>query len=170
MHVGLTPGEVHDNRLSGSPRRIASTNDAVGRSRALRAGAIGKEQLLTAYLVIGDGPLTFRGNEPIHEGLSVRRLHAGVLRRIDQHHAVLIEQPAIAFHQDRKLAAILAATSGECTSCGSSGGRFDELIAASVVAVFVVADHLAAVLLGRFLHQKWRAAFRRLPERVTTAR
>ena len=60
---------------------------------------IREEQLLAADLVIGNGALPWRSDQPVNEGLSFLRFDMRVLCRIDQDHPVLIEQPPIAFHQ-----------------------------------------------------------------------
>ena len=50
---------------------------------------IRKEQLLAADLVIGNGALPLRRDQPINEGLAFFRSDMGVLCRIDQDHPVL---------------------------------------------------------------------------------
>src|SRR3954468_19570180 len=73
----------------------------------LLVGRVGENELPAPDLVAGDGLLPPRRDQPVDEGLPVPRLHVRMLDRIDQHDAVLVEQPLVAFRQDGKLAAVL---------------------------------------------------------------
>src|SRR5260370_4398638 len=67
---------------------------------------VGKEQLLAIDLVTGDRGLPLRRNQPIHEGLAKFLLHGGIFFRINQHDAVLIEQPLVSLDDNLEIAAI----------------------------------------------------------------
>src|SRR5215212_9038141 len=71
------------------------------------AAGIRIKQPLAVDLVAGDDVLAFRGNQPVDELLSQLLLHRRMLLWIDQHDAVLIEQPLVALDRDGELAAIL---------------------------------------------------------------
>src|SRR5512134_1477107 len=64
--------------------------DARVRSHGSLAG-VGKEQLLAADLVVGDGLLPLRRHDPVDELLPEFLLHMGMLVGIHQDHAVLVE-------------------------------------------------------------------------------
>src|SRR6266446_3081391 len=68
---------------------------------------VGKEQLLAIDLVAGDRGLAFRRNKPIDETLAEFFLHGGIFFGVDQHDAVLIEQPLVALDDDFEIAAVL---------------------------------------------------------------
>src|SRR6516165_85084 len=65
------------------------------------------EQLLAVDLVIGDGLLSLRRNEPVDEGLTELLLYMRMPLGIYQHHAILIEKPLVALDRDREVAAVL---------------------------------------------------------------
>ncbi len=75
-------------------------NEKVWRLKSLDVAGVGEEQLLAADLVVGDRLLPVARDQPVDEGLPLRDLHIGMLGRIDQHHAVLVEQPLVALDQD----------------------------------------------------------------------
>ena len=58
---------------------------------ALGAG-VGEEELLAIDLVVGDRGLSLRTREPVDEGLPIFGFHIGVLRRIDEDYAILVER------------------------------------------------------------------------------
>jgi len=66
-----------------------------------------KEQLLAIDPVAGDRGLALRRDKPIDECLAEFFLHRGKFFGIDQHDAVLIEQPLVAFDDDFEIAAFL---------------------------------------------------------------
>ena len=55
------------------------------------------EQLLAVDLVVGDLLLSFRRNQLVDELLAELLLHVRMLRRVDQHDAVLVEHALVAF-------------------------------------------------------------------------
>ena len=70
---------------------------------------IREEELLSTQAVGPDGLLPRIRENPIDEGLSRLRLHFGMLGRIDQDNAVLVEQAVIAFDEDLEVSLILKA-------------------------------------------------------------
>src|SRR6266511_2185517 len=97
------------------------------------------EQLLAADLVIGNGSLAFRRDEPVNEGLAGLLLHVRMPCRIDENNAVLIEEPLVAGHQYVEIAAVLerepSAAVGE--HIGAGGGRDVERGAHALADLFV---------------------------------
>src|SRR3954447_3031123 len=87
------------------------------RTSAARLVRIGEEQLLSVDLVSGDRRLPVRRDQPVDEVLPQFLLDVRKLRGGHQHHAVLIEQPLVAFDDDVEIAAIPksdpAATAGQ---------------------------------------------------------
>src|SRR6185437_7423057 len=69
--------------------------------------SVGIKELLAVDLISGDCGLSLRRNEPINETLAGFFFNRGMLFRVHQHHAVLIEQSLIAFDEDDEIAAIL---------------------------------------------------------------
>src|SRR6516165_2679842 len=65
------------------------------------------EQLLAVDLVIGDGLLSLRRNEPVDEGLTEFLLYMRMPLGIYQHHAILVEKSLVALDRDREVAAVL---------------------------------------------------------------
>src|SRR2546423_4125560 len=95
---------VHD-RLFASVRRCqVKFVPATSRARHRR---VREEQLLPADLVVSDGLLSFGRDKPVDELLPGCRLYMRTLRGIHQHDAILIEQPLVAFDQDRQIALVL---------------------------------------------------------------
>src|SRR6185503_8064798 len=90
-------------------RRFASTRSVS--PRYLPAG-IRKEELLAVDLVGRDGVLSLAGDDPVDERLPHLAFHAQMPRGVHQDDAVLVEQPPVAFHQDRELAAVLEGQPG----------------------------------------------------------
>src|SRR5687767_5144759 len=66
-----------------------------------------EEQPLAADLVVGNRLLPFRRDDPVDEGLPHLLLDVPVPVRIHQDDAVLVEQPLVAFDEDRELASVL---------------------------------------------------------------
>src|SRR5687767_8202395 len=85
-------------------RRLPSTRSVS--PRYLLAG-IREEKLLSADLIGSDGGLSLGGDQPVDERLALRLLYVRMLRRVDQHHAVLVEQAPVALDHDPELAAVL---------------------------------------------------------------
>src|SRR5262249_14288572 len=79
---------------------------ATRRSRLGVAG-IRMEQLLAVDLVAGDGALAGRRDQPIDELLAQLRLDVRVLLGIDQHDAVLVEQPLVALDDNDQVTFVL---------------------------------------------------------------
>src|SRR5205085_5794833 len=75
------------------PNGRHAAKPGLGYASRIRAAGIRIKQLLAVDLVAGDRILALRRNQPVDELLSQPRLHGRMLLRIDQHHAVLIEQP-----------------------------------------------------------------------------
>src|SRR4051812_5601672 len=73
---------------------------------------IRKEQLLAADLVVGDRFLSGGRDDPVDECLAELRLHARMLRGIDQHDSILVEEASVALHRDGELAAVLEGKPG----------------------------------------------------------
>ena len=77
-----------------------------------RAG-VREEQLLPIDPVARDRLLPGRRGHPVDELLRLRRLHVReACCGLTSHHAVLVEQALVAFHQHRQLAAVLEAEPG----------------------------------------------------------
>src|SRR5688572_17389195 len=72
----------------------------------LGLGRVRKEELLAVDPVAGDAALPGLGQDPVDEALAVGGLHMRVALRIDQHHAILVEQPRIALDKDPELLAV----------------------------------------------------------------
>src|SRR5712691_4523434 len=72
----------------------------------IRISCIGVEQLLAIDRVLGDRFLARRRDDPVDELLPERLLDARMRYRIDEHHAVLVEEALVVFDQDREIAAI----------------------------------------------------------------
>src|SRR6266496_2748905 len=91
-----------------SPSFWADAKQLPGRhpSRARIVG-VRIEQLRAADLVIGNGSLAFRRDEPVDEGLAKLLFYVRMLFGIYQHHAVLIEQALVAGDEDVEIAAVL---------------------------------------------------------------
>src|SRR6188508_3863612 len=85
-------------------RRLPSTRSVS--PRYLLAG-IREEELLAPDLISSDGGLSLGRDQPVDERLTQLLLHVRMLGRIDQHHAVLVEEAPVALHHDRELAAVL---------------------------------------------------------------
>src|SRR5262249_49101864 len=62
------------------------------------------KQLLPIDLVVGDRLLPFGRDQPVDELLAERCLDIRMLRWIDQHDAILVEQPLVAFHRYHEIA------------------------------------------------------------------
>ena len=63
--------------------------------------------MLSIDLVGGDRRLTFGRGEPVDKLHGQCFFHMGLLCGVDEHHAVLIEKPGIAFNEYHEFAAIL---------------------------------------------------------------
>src|SRR5262249_8793451 len=81
----------------------------MSRPYMLRPRLVGvwEEQLLSLDLIVCDRLVTLGRDEPVDEGLAEFFLDVGMLGRIHQHHAILIEQPLVAGDQDVQVAAVL---------------------------------------------------------------
>src|SRR6185503_8915715 len=66
-----------------------------------------KEQLLAADLVVGDRLLTLSRDHPVNKGQAHLHLDVRVLGRIDEDHAVLVEQALVALDRNDQFAAVL---------------------------------------------------------------
>src|SRR5262245_4972399 len=77
---------------------------------------IGEELLLAVDLEGPDRPLAFCRQHPIDEGLTLDLLHSGMLARIDEDDAILVEELVVALDRDLVVAAIL-----EARPCGAVG-------------------------------------------------
>src|SRR5262249_25476400 len=91
--------------------------------------------------------LPFGRNEPVDEGLAEVLLYIRMLFGIHQNHAVLIEEPIVAGHQDVEIAAVLerkpGAAVGEHVSVDGRGGverRAHALANLLVPGTLVLAD------------------------------
>src|SRR5688572_10513189 len=85
-------------------RRLPSTRSVS--PRYLLAG-IREEKLLAADLIGSDGGLSLGRDQPVDERLALRLFYMRMLRRVDQHRAVLVEQAPVALDHDPELAAVL---------------------------------------------------------------
>src|SRR3954454_24775147 len=63
----------------------------------LLVGRVDKKYLLAADLVTGNGVLSGGRNQPVDKGLTILGVDTRMPGRIDQHHAVLVGQPPVAF-------------------------------------------------------------------------
>src|SRR4051812_38558115 len=72
----------------------------------------GKEQLLAPDPITGDDALPGRRHDPVGELLRQGLFDMRMSGRIDDDHAVLVEQAAVAFDQHRQLAAVLETEPG----------------------------------------------------------
>src|SRR5574337_389904 len=90
------------------------------------ASALGvrKEQLLPVDLVVGVGPLTVGGHDPVDELQAQLLLHVGELGRIHQDDAVLVEEALVPFHQDGEVSPVLEGQPGAPVGqdVGAEGG------------------------------------------------
>ena len=77
-------------KMVTKPLRSAREASALGTS-------IGKKELLAIDLVVRDRGLSFGTRKPVDEGLPLLRLHIRVLRRVNEDHAILVEQLIVAF-------------------------------------------------------------------------
>src|SRR6266545_159353 len=80
-----------------------------------RVACIGIEQLFAVDRISGNRLLARRRDDPIDELLREPFLDARMHHRIDEHHAVLVEEAFVAFDQDRKIAAIPECEPGPAT-------------------------------------------------------
>src|SRR5262249_53068845 len=117
---GARPAPARAQRSSLRKRlRMRLREDSCGSRRTLTRASvrpprscaslvcIREEQLLAADLVTGDRLLSFWRDEPIDERLPEVLLDVRVLCRVDEHHAVLIEQPLVTLDEDLEVAAVL---------------------------------------------------------------
>src|SRR3982750_2056416 len=87
-----TPGDAAAMSVIGALYRKPA-NVPCYRPRASGfAARVREEELLSVNPVIRDDCLTARGQQPVDELLSEVRLDVRVLRRVDEHHAILVEQ------------------------------------------------------------------------------
>ena len=68
---------------------------------------VGEEKLLTLDLIAGDRGLPFGRDEPVDERPAHDLIHVRVPGRVDEHDAVLVEEPRVALDEDGQRAAIL---------------------------------------------------------------
>src|SRR5262249_55180504 len=94
-----------------------------GQASCPRCIGIGEKQLLPVDLVIRDRLLPFGRNEPVDEGLAEVLLYIGMLFGIHENHAVLIEEPLVAGHQDVEIAAVLEREPGAAAGGGVPDGE-----------------------------------------------
>ena len=66
-----------------------------------------EEELHAADLVVGNGVLAIRRNQPVDKGLVHVLLHVRVLGWVHEDHPVLVEEALVAFLHDYQLAAVL---------------------------------------------------------------
>src|SRR5262249_10210058 len=85
----------HDNQRPAAAKVAWSQQE----SGAGVAG-VGEEERLATHLLARDGALALGRHQPVDEGLAPLLLDAGMLGRVHQHHAVLVEQPLVALHDD----------------------------------------------------------------------
>src|SRR5215469_9996916 len=78
----------------------------------LRAGIIREEELLAADLVVGDRLLTLARGQPFDEAHAERLFYMRMLRRVDQHDAILIEEPLVALDEDLQILPVLEGEPG----------------------------------------------------------
>src|SRR6185295_7415177 len=93
--------------IAGAAQSAMARTFTRPRSSRARLSCVGEEKLLTADLVIRNRLLALRRNEPVDERLAELFLDVRVLGGIDEHYAVLVEQPPVAFDEDREIAAVL---------------------------------------------------------------
>src|SRR5215468_3288403 len=88
--------------------RSESSRPPLARGRPASATfVVRKEELLAADLVFGDGLLAGGGDDPVDERVAEIDLRFRMLRRVDEHDPVLIEQLLIPFDEDGEVTAIL---------------------------------------------------------------
>src|SRR5689334_3526865 len=68
-----------------------------------------EELLLAVDLEGGNRALAFRRQQPVDEGLAKFSLDTRMARRIDERHAVLVEEPLVALDDDLERSAVLEA-------------------------------------------------------------
>src|SRR5260221_9738741 len=88
-------------------RALIPAESRRGNASRVRVVRVRIEQLLAVDLVIGDGVLSLRRNEPVDEGLTEFCLYMRMPLGIYQHHAILIEKSLVALDRDREVAAVL---------------------------------------------------------------
>src|SRR5260221_10214273 len=88
-------------------RALIPAESRRGHASRVRVVRVRIEQLLAVDLVIGDGVLSLRRNEPVDEGLTEFCLYMRMPLGIYQHHAILIEKSLVALDRDREVAAVL---------------------------------------------------------------
>jgi hypothetical protein len=74
--------------------------------------SIRKKQSFPANLVSCDAGLPSRRDNPIDEALGFRGFDMRMLDRVDDHHAILVEQASIAFCQNGQIGAIFEVEPG----------------------------------------------------------
>src|SRR5579862_2748329 len=89
--------------------RISPRKRATNLPRSRLRVSLGVEELLPRHLIIADGGLTFGRDQPISEFLRERELGLCVQLRIELDDVIAIEQPRIAFEQDRQMRTVLKA-------------------------------------------------------------
>src|SRR4051812_14147257 len=91
------------NSRSVSPRKRQTGRRSMRIIRAL--SRVREEERLPPDAIAADRLLPRWREEPVDEALALRFLHVRVFRRIHEHDAVLVEELAVAFHQDREAGA-----------------------------------------------------------------
>ena len=135
-------GDAPQLRVAGKdqlPRELQAFSEGV---QSVRVG-VREEQRLAVDLVGGDGGLAVLGHQPAHELLAQLLLDLRMLGRVDQHHAVLVEQLLVALDHDAELPAVLEGEPGAAVAQHIAVDRGGDVQRrAHAAAAFAVAGRL----------------------------
>src|SRR3954469_21762521 len=105
---------------------MPAASSAIRFASKLLAAGVREEELLAVDLVVGDRLLALGGDQPVDESLAHLLLDVRMLRRIDEHHAVLVVEALVALDHDREVATVLegkpGAAVGEDVGAHPAGG------------------------------------------------